>query len=297
MSTTNIESSLGEFSSCLAGILDLIWRCALSIDPGFNLFTSFRYDPKLRTAPFNTEVNGEELPYLFFPYHVERLVKTAQKFGWQKSIQTMAAPDAASSLKRVCDKAVLESSLSEKETGIGLRVLLTPAGEFHVEKIPTRPFLRDPLEAAHFNPSAEPQGPSDQAPQTIFDVYIDTVPTPSSVYTSFKTTSRAHYDAARTRAGIKDRIKLKEVILHNERGEITEGSVRNVAFWRDGTWVAPLEEAGGLPGTVRRYLLERGLVQEGVIRKEDLRLGEWVLLINGFDVTVLGKIVERPSAE
>ena len=55
-------------------------------------------------------------------------------------------------------------------------------------------------------------------------------------------------------------------------------------------WVTPSERAGALPGTVRRYLLERGIVREGTIRASDLRAGEWVLLSHGWDGTLLGRI-------
>lgn len=88
-------------------------------------------------------------------------------------------------------------------------------------------------------------------------------------------------------------------MLYNERGEVMEGSVRNVAFWRGGEnergdgggWVTPPDRSGGLPGTVRRYLLERGMMKEGVIRVSDVRVGEYVLLSNGWDGTILGRIV------
>ena len=82
-------------------------------------------------------------------------------------------------------------------------------------------------------------------------------------------------------------------MLYNEEGEITEASARCVAFWRDGGWVTPRLEAGGLAGTVRRYLLEQGLMREGIAKKEDIVVGEWVLLLNGWDVTVLGRIVDN----
>ena len=88
-----------------------------------------------------------------------------------------------------------------------------------------------------------------------------------------------------------DRAVKKEVILYNEKGELTEASYRNVAVWQDGGWVAPLDASGGLPGTVRRWLLEQGLLREALIRKEDIRKGQWVLLTNGVEIAVLGRIV------
>lgn len=168
-----------------------------------------------------------------------------------------------------------------------MRVRLTHDGELIVETHPTRPFERDPLQAAFFKADSD----DDLPPPPVLDIYIDTQATPSTVFTSYKTTARAHYNDARERAGIKDRKELKDVLLYNEHGEITESSVANVAFWRDGIWTSPPDASGGLRGTMRRYLIERGLVREGVIRRDDVRVGEWVLLTNGWSVTLLGKVV------
>jgi branched-subunit amino acid aminotransferase/4-amino-4-deoxychorismate lyase len=156
-----------------------------------------------------------------------------------------------------------------------------------VEAYPAASLRREPLAAAYFNPDNDD---ADQVPQPVLKVSIDTQSTRSSPFTSFKTTSRAHYDAARERVGIKDRTEPREVILYNDEGEVTEASFRNVSFWRDGVWISPPDSSGGLPGTVRRYLIEIGLVREGIVRKDDIQLGEWVMMSNGVDVTILGRM-------
>ena len=163
---------------------------------------------------------------------------------------------------------------------------LTYDGELIVATNSTRPLEREPLEAAFFKPSS-----GSVPPPPVLDVFVDTKATPSSVFTSYKTTARAHYTEARERAGIKDRKELKDVLLYNERGEITESSVANVAFWRDGIWTSPPDASGGLRGTMRRYLIERGLVKEGIILKDDVQIGEWVLLTNGWVVSQIGRVV------
>ncbi|EJD05274.1 uncharacterized protein FOMMEDRAFT_27438 [Fomitiporia mediterranea MF3/22] len=266
----------------------------------FDLFTSFRYDPKLLTSPWNTAVNKIETPYLFFNYHIERLVAAALHFGWYRALDAVQAPGASARIRHMCDQAVMDCVLPDKEKGLGLRVLLSITGDIRVEAHPTRPLTRDPLLAASINPLTTP---TSRLPTPIFTVQLDTQPTPTSAFTSFKTTARAHYDAARARRGIKDRRELREVLLYNERGEIMEGSVRNVAFWRGGDandpsfgvgvggWVTPPDRSGGLPGTVRRYLLERGMMKEGIIRVSDVKIGEYVLLSNGWDGTILGRVV------
>ncbi|KAL5525433.1 ABZ2 [Sanghuangporus sanghuang] len=261
----------------------------------FELFTSLRYDPKLLTSEFNTRVNKIELPYLLFQYHFDRLLAAATYFGWRSAVAQLKAPGASERLRHMCDQAVMDSVLTDKEKGLGLRVLLSRSGNIRVEAHPTRPLTRDPLLAASVNPLTTPPT---HLPGPIFTVHLDTQATPVSAFTSFKTTARGHYDAARVRRGIKDRRELREVLLYNERGEVMEGSVRNVAFWRGenergegGGWVTPSDRSGGLAGTVRRYLLERGMMKEGTIRVSDVRVGEYVLLSNGWDGTILGHVV------
>ncbi|KIJ36987.1 hypothetical protein M422DRAFT_178757, partial [Sphaerobolus stellatus SS14] len=83
---------------------------------------------------------------------------------------------------------------------------------------------------------------------------------------------------------------LEEVLLYDEGGWIMEGSVRNVAFWRDNRWVTPPLHRGGLNGVVRRWLLENGRVIEEDVRKEDVRVGEVVLLSNGVEGCSLGVV-------
>lgn len=88
--------------------------------PHYDLFTSFRYDPKLLTLDFNTAVNGTPLPYLLFPYHVARLVDAANVFGWPSAIQRANAPGFAETLRKTCDDAVKSCLLPEKEQGLGV---------------------------------------------------------------------------------------------------------------------------------------------------------------------------------
>ncbi|EJD54469.1 D-aminoacid aminotransferase-like PLP-dependent enzyme, partial [Auricularia subglabra TFB-10046 SS5] len=129
-----------------------------------------------------------------------------------------------------------------------------------------------------------------------YRVSVDTVATPASAFTRNKTTRRDHYNVARERAGIRSRGERREVILYNEDGEVTEGSVTNVSFWRDGRWVTPNTSSGGLPGTVRRWLLGQGRIMEGIVRRDDIRDGEYVMLTNSWHIVQLGR-VEQPAQQ
>ena len=90
-----------------------------------------------------------------------------------------------------------------------------------------------------------------------------------------KTTRREVYDRARaSRNGFDD------VILWNERGEITESTIANVVVRFGKELVTPPVASGLLPGTLRAALLARGRISERVVLIEDLARADAVYLIN-----------------
>ncbi|MBP7830232.1 MAG: aminodeoxychorismate synthase component I [Kiritimatiellae bacterium] len=90
-----------------------------------------------------------------------------------------------------------------------------------------------------------------------------------------KTTRREVYD--RHRAAHPD---CRDVILWNERGEVTESCLANVSAVIGGRECTPPVACGLLPGTLRAELLESGQLEERVLRKDDLARAEAVWLIN-----------------
>jgi para-aminobenzoate synthetase/4-amino-4-deoxychorismate lyase len=76
------------------------------------------------------------------------------------------------------------------------------------------------------------------------------------------------------------RADCDDVLLVNERGELTESTVANLVVRLDGAlWTPPLE-CGLLPGVLRGELLARGEIAERVLRPEDLARAEEIWLIN-----------------
>jgi para-aminobenzoate synthetase/4-amino-4-deoxychorismate lyase len=91
-----------------------------------------------------------------------------------------------------------------------------------------------------------------------------------------KTTRREVYDAAR-----RSRPDCDEALLYNSKGEVTEGTVWNVAVERPGgRVVTPPVECGLLPGVERAALLAEGRLQEGLVRVAELGLGQRLFLFN-----------------
>lgn len=91
-----------------------------------------------------------------------------------------------------------------------------------------------------------------------------------------KTTRREIYDAARA-----TRPDCDEVILWNERGELTEACTANVVLEdRAGDWVTPPVMSGLLAGTFRGKLLTIGRIRERVLTRADLAEARGLYLIN-----------------
>ncbi|MBU4460385.1 MAG: aminotransferase class IV, partial [Verrucomicrobia bacterium] len=106
-----------------------------------------------------------------------------------------------------------------------------------------------------------------------------------------KTTRRNVYDRARAaHPGFDD------VLLWNERGEITETTVANIALCIGGEWITPPADCGLLRGTMREWLLRRGTLREGVLRSDDLGRATGIRLLNSVRgwIRVLPAIV-RPT--
>lgn len=125
-----------------------------------------------------------------------------------------------------------------------------------------------------------------------FRIFMDKEPTFAGAFTSFKTTQRDHYTAARNRSLHpelqREDGKSQEVLLWNERDQITEGSITNIAVLRGGYWVTPRLESGALCGVMRAHLLQEGLITEGIVPRDAMSEGDLILLFNAVQGCNLG---------
>ncbi len=97
----------------------------------------------------------------------------------------------------------------------------------------------------------------------------------SNVFLYHKTTHRPMYDQAR-----QQHPDLDEVLLWNERGELTEFCTANLVVEQNGQWYTPPVDCGLLGGTFRQWLLQQGTVQERVLRQSDLEHCSRIFLVN-----------------
>ncbi len=90
-----------------------------------------------------------------------------------------------------------------------------------------------------------------------------------------KTTIREMYTQATT-----DVPNCDDILLWNERGEVTETTTANVVFLVDGEWVTPPIASGLLAGTYREGLLRQGKLRERVVKLTELDEFEGIGVIN-----------------
>jgi len=179
--------------------------------------------------------------YFLLERHVARLAASANYFGFQ------------------CDAADIRQQLSKRvqqfETDqTRVRALLSRNGELEIQHYP----LDDAEQAA-----GETVG--------IAQVPVDT----GQVWLFHKTTHRQVYEEA-----LQSRPDCDHILLLNERGELTESNIANVALLIDGRWLTPPVESGLLNGTYRAEMLETGQITEAVLTKADIHMADRIALLN-----------------
>jgi para-aminobenzoate synthetase/4-amino-4-deoxychorismate lyase len=90
-----------------------------------------------------------------------------------------------------------------------------------------------------------------------------------------KTSRREPYDTRLARHPDAD-----DVLLVNERGELTESCVANLAVLLDGRWWTPPLGSGCLPGIARGVLVRAGVLAERTLRPADLGRADRIALVN-----------------
>lgn len=183
---------------------------------------------------------GEE-GYFILPYHLQRLQDSAIYFSFPVEIERIQAE-----LDR------LAASLPAQPHRV--RLLVARDGSLTCQALP--------LDLA---PDGRP-------------VRLRLAPTPVDPADPFlyhKTTHRQLYEAARAACPDAD-----EVLLWNERGEVTETTIANVVIRLDNEWVTPPVTCGLLPGTFRAWLLAQGQLRERVVTLDELKRSEQIYLVN-----------------
>jgi para-aminobenzoate synthetase/4-amino-4-deoxychorismate lyase len=179
--------------------------------------------------------------YFLLDRHLSRLVNSARYFGYWVDLDNIRAH-------------LEQAAASLPSARHRVRLLVDEEGGAQVETYPlARAFPRKPWKVA-----------------------LATAPVDSrDRFLYHKTTHRAVYDAARA-----EHPDCDDVILRNERGEITEAALANIVVRFGHELITPPVECGLLTGTYRAHLLDHGSIREGILTLADLARADAVYLIN-----------------
>jgi para-aminobenzoate synthetase/4-amino-4-deoxychorismate lyase len=180
------------------------------------------------------------LDYQLIDLHLMRLNTSAEYFGYP-------CP-----LEKIINR--LRKDSADWTNPMKIRLLLDASGTFSIETTPV--FHTRVKDTVRVSLSASP-------------ISSD------NIFLYHKTTNRQVYEHAMAAvSGVDD------VILYNERDEITEATIANIAVYIDNQWVTPPVSCGLLPGTMRQKLLHKGKINERVITRRELQDAKQITLFN-----------------
>lgn len=247
-------------------------RLPVPAEKGFHVFTTFRLDDDLSSNESQLDVcRGRRSNVYLLPYHLDRLrdaAATMTGFNVSESLE-----DFDSFERQIFDA---RGRLTEHHDGKNStevcrgKFSMWPDGRIDVSLVPvpqSSPILFPTSLDNYLNP--------------MWTVILDIQATETSLFTEVKTSKRIDYDRARKSAGLTPSSNT-EVLLYNYLGEVMDGSITSVYFYRDNEWVTP--HHGGLEGVTRKFALDRELcsIAWSAVTKESLRPGEVVWLSNAF---------------
>ena len=197
--------------------------------------------------------------------HLKRLAESAEYFDFK------------------CDVNAIRDALTQRAPGGGagpekIRLLLNRNGAFQIE-------------CSNAYPKGSVVSCVDRFPSegrvndtTSIRIQLAKAPVDSGeVFLYHKTTNRAVYERAKADFsfdGAQDRPAADDVLLFNERGEVTESCIANVVVELDGRKVTPPVSCGLLAGSLRDSLLESGEITEQVVMLDDLKRASAIWVVN-----------------
>ena len=95
-----------------------------------------------------------------------------------------------------------------------------------------------------------------------------------------KTTRREIYPAVSMRAPANEHGEYDDILMYNEKNELTEFTTGNLIVELNGVLFTPPVACGLLPGTFRSHLIETGQLKERIIYKDELSKYSTIFLVN-----------------
>ena len=179
--------------------------------------------------------------YFLLEYHMKRLADSAAYFDYPVDIQSIE--------KALHAKAAHFSSSDQK-----IRLLIDRNGSIDIQYLPV----------------------AEEKSNRKLKVKLAADPVNSAdIFLYHKTTCRHVYESARRKFPDYD-----DVVLWNEKGELTESSIANIVVDLDGELCTPPVDAGLLAGVFRAQLLEQGKIREYALQLSDIARFRKVYLVN-----------------
>lgn len=250
----------------------------------FQVLSTIRYDPALSPAPPQTINDVTHNNFFLFGEHIERLKFTFMFFltNYAHGTENPGFEVLEQYIFSQLQRALLQSNILLLGP-LKIRLLASFNGEIKIELYPV-PIRENLLDGILLDVYPE---------QDTWDVYLDSEATLPSPFTSFKTTKRDAYSAARARKLPGIRPGKEEVLLYNTNNELMEGSITNFALRsKDNRWITPQLSSGCLCGVMRHALLKKNLITEETVLTSNIKVGSEVLLFNGVMGVVRGIIRE-----
>lgn len=184
--------------------------------------------------------------YRLLEQHLQRLELSAQRFGYPVEIHSLR--------QRLISEAAARPLQRWR-----VRCLLDATGQLMFDFIP-QPYLGQ-LCAVQLVLARRPIASEDE-------------------FFSHKTDDRQRFERMVESAQHEYGAAVDDVVMFNQRGEITETTIANIVIYHDGQWLTPPLHCGLLAGTFRQTLVAHGVITEQVITVDQLRAAEQIYLIN-----------------
>jgi len=240
-----IDQSTGRATYGTGG--GIVWDS----DPTDEWFETRTKTRVLESAPARFELfetmlyvaGGSNIPGItLLDRHLARLTSSAERFGFDLDLDEV--------------RRRLESI--EARSPQRVRLVVGPDGSVSIATVPINPIIgeawRVPVDRL-----ADGSAPVDS----------------NDLFLRHKTTLRTVYDKARARHP-----HAPDVILWNERGELTETTIGNLVLDLEGQLLTPALRCGLLPGTFRSELLEHTKITEAILPLSSLAEAREVFMIN-----------------
>lgn len=274
----------------------------------FNIISTIRSDAILLHSQENTRLNAtinstissSPVQFYMLGYHRDRMLASAKAFDWDTS--PLEGPKAFKMLLKM-----LHSHLRSKyghqthAAPLMLRIAFSANGKFTItsngphpgsatiDRIPRPKYAGtvSQLYPRSLFTIADPILGASYLRWRVFVTFDKTTPT---LFTRHKTSNRQRYDKAlailpaHPVVYVLNGVQLQpEVLIVNDDddGKIMEGCRFTPYFRRGNKWITPAAENGGNLGTTRRWALEKGLCEEGVVKGGSVKYNEIIVLSNG----------------